>query len=100
MRAKLVATSCDCMGYTTYVFEDLEYRDYDYKYIMCVRFPNWNQSPISINDIGFVTVRYVQAGIDKWYNGDSFDTYKYTNIIFMKFINEKPMIDNLEINVD
>jgi hypothetical protein len=67
---------------------------------MCVLFPNWEQASFEYEDIGYVTVKYVREGIDKWFDGKDFNTYKYTNIIFMKFINEKPMIDNLEINVD
>ena len=29
--AKLIATSNDGMGYINYVFEDLDFKDYDYK---------------------------------------------------------------------
>lgn len=98
--AKLVASSSDGMGYINYVFEDLEFQNYDYKYVMCVRFPNWEQPRISINDVGYVTMRYVQEGIDKWYDGKDFNTYKYTNIVFMKFIPEKPEIETTEIILD
>lgn len=90
--AKLVTSYKDGMGYINYVFEDLEFKDYDYKYIMCVRFPNWDQSNFNIGDIGYVTVRYVREGIDKWYDGNEFITYKYTNIIFLKFIPEHEKI--------
>jgi hypothetical protein len=34
--AKLVAKIDDGMGYINYVFEDLEFQDYDYKYFMCI----------------------------------------------------------------
>lgn len=88
------------MGYTNYVFKDLEYTNYDYQYIMCVRFPNWEQAAFDIGDEGFVTIRYVQEGVDKWFDGEGFNTYKYTNIIFLKFIHLKPEIKQPEIIVD
>jgi hypothetical protein len=88
------------MGYTNYVFEDLEFTDYDYKYIMCVRFPNWNQTSFDYGDIGYVTVSYVREGIDTWYDGKEFIPYKYTNLVFLKFIHEKPEISVSEIKLD
>ena len=88
------------MGYTNYVFKDLEYTNYDYQYIMCVRFPNWEQTTFDIGDEGFVTIRYVQEGVDKWFDGEGFNTYKYTNIIFLKFIHLKPETRQPEIIVD
>lgn len=97
---KLKEEDCDPMGYITYVFECLDYTDLDKKYIMCVRFPNWNQSPINKEDIGYLSVRYVRAGIDKWYDGKDLIAYKYTNIIFLKFISEKEKISNDNIVVD
>lgn len=87
----------DSFGYTTYVFERLEYENLDNKYIMCVQFPNWNQYCIEKGDIGFLTVKYVLEGIDKWFDGNDFIPYNNTNIIFMKFVREKldklPIID-------
>lgn len=97
---KLLAEHYDILGYTNYVFEDLEYKDYDYKYIMCVKFPNWNQSKIYLNDEGFVTVRYIREGVDKWFDGNNFISYKYTNIMFLKFIPLKPEINPSEIILD
>ena len=88
------------MGYINYVFEDLEFKNYDYKYIMCVRFPNWNQSAFNLNEEGFITIRYVKEGVDKWFDGTNFNTYKYTNIIFMKFIPIKEQITPSEIILD
>lgn len=99
-RAKLVAKITDSLGYTSYVFENLEYTDEDYKYFMCVRFPNWNQGSINLEDIGYVTVKYVKGGIDKWYDGHEFITYKYTNIIFLSFIQEKKKVTINSIKVD
>lgn len=89
---KFLASCADGLGYINYVFENLEFQDYDYQYLMCVRFPNWDQAIFNIGDVGYVTVKYVREGIDKWYDGNEFVTYKYTNIIFLKFIPEKEKI--------
>lgn len=89
---KFLASCADGLGYINYVFENLEFQDYDYQYLMCVRFPNWDQAAFNIGDVGYVTVKYVREGIDKWYDGNEFVTYKYTNIIFLKFIPEKEKI--------
>jgi hypothetical protein len=99
-KAKLLARNTDSMGYTTYVFERFEFDDLDCKYVMCVRYPNWNQNYIAINDIGFLTVRYVEAGIDKWFDGKDFVPYNYTAIAFLKFIHEKQEIEDENIVVD
>lgn len=91
--AKLKAVYQDIGGYITYVFENLEFKDYEYQYIMCVQFPNWNQDPIEIGDIGYVNVRYVKEGISQWYDGEKMNVYKYTNVIFLKFIKEQEPVD-------
>lgn len=83
----------DIGDYITYVFENLNFKDYDYQYIMCVQFPNWNQDPIEIGDIGYVNVRYVKEGISQWYDGEKMNVYKYTNVIFLKFIKEQEQVD-------
>lgn len=95
---KLVAQQSDSSGYINYVFENLNYTDELNQFIMCVRFPNWDQAYFQLEDIGYVKVKYVQAGIDKWYDGEEFIPYKDTNIIFMKFIHEK--VSQKEIFVD
>ena len=102
LHVKFVAECTDGMGYTNYVFEDLEYQDNDYKYVMCVRFPNWNQATFKLDDEGYVTVRYVREGIDKWYDKDTkeFQVYNNDNIIFLKFIPEKPEVKPTEIILD
>lgn len=84
------------MNYTTYVFQDLE----NYEYIMCVMFPNWEQSYINLDDEGYVTVKYVEAGVDKWYDGTNFIPYKYTNIIFLKFVKKEDKVDLKNITLD
>ena len=93
LHAKLKAVYQDIGGYITYVFENLDFKDYDYQYIMCVQFPNWNQDPIEIGDIGYVNVRYVKEGISQWYDGEKMNVYKYTNVIFLKFIKEQEPVD-------
>lgn len=90
---KLNAKAIDIGGYITYVFENLNYKAYDTQYIMCVQFPNWNQSEIEIGDIGYVNVRYVEEGISKWYDGEKMNVYKYTNVVFLKFVKEPEQIN-------
>ena len=91
---KLKAKYLDFGNYITYVFENLEYKDYDTQYIMCVQFPNWEQSDIQIDEIGFVTIRYVKEGVSQWYDGEKMNVYKYTNIVFLKFIKEPNKVNN------
>ena len=99
LHVKLNAKYIDIGDYTTYVFENLDYKDYDSQYIMCVQFPNWNQSPIEIGDIGYVNIRYVKEGISQWFDGEKMNVYKYTNVVFLKFIKEQEQI-NREFLVD
>ena len=88
------------LGYKSYVFENLNYQDYDYQFITAVRFPNWESPPIKDGEIGYVVLRYVREGIDQWYNGEELVFFNDTNIIFMKFIPEKPAVDMTEIILD
>ena len=99
LHAKLIAESRDLGDYTTYVFENLDSKTYEDQYIMCVKFPNWNQAEINIEDVGFVHVRYVTEGISQWYDGEKMNVYKYTNIIFLKFVKEPEKI-NKEFVID
>ena len=91
IHAKLEVLYEDLCGYTTYVFRDLE----SDRYIMCVKFPNWNQSVINIGDTGFLRVRYVEEGKDEWYDGTDLIKYKNTDIIFLKFVHEKSKINDI-----
>lgn len=99
-RVKFLAESMDCMNYRSYVFENLDYTCCENHYIMCVRFPNWSQTTFNIGDVGYLNVRYVEAGVDKWFDGKDFNSYRYTNVIFMKFILEKPMVITSEVILD
>ena len=93
MYVVLKAKNIDIGGYITYVFENLNQTDYNSKYLMCVQFPNWNQTEINIGDIGYVNARYVKEGISQWYDGEKMQVYKYTNVVFLKFIKEPEKVD-------
>lgn len=93
LHVKLVAKAMDIGNYITYVFENLNWKDYDMQYIMCVQFPNWNQSEITIGDVGYVNVRYVKEGISQWYDGEKMNVYKYTNVVFLKFVKEQEIVN-------
>ena len=95
----LKAKNIDIGGYITYVFENLNQTDYNSKYLMCVQFPNWNQTEINIGDVGYVNVRYVKEGISQWYDGEKMQVYKYTNVVFLKFIKEPEKV-NKEFLID
>ena len=94
LHGKLVAKNIDIGNYITYVFENLEATTYEDKYIMCVQFPNWNHEEIQLEEEGFVNIRYVKEGISQWYDGNKMNYYKYTNIIFLKFIKKQEQINN------
>ena len=92
----------ESLGYISYVFENLNFQDYDYHYITAVRFPNWDCGNIKVGEKGYVLVKYVQEGKDEWYDKESkeFNKYVDTNIIFLKFIPEKPEVTPTEIILD
>ena len=94
VHAQLEVMYEDMFGYITYVFKEV---DSD-RYVMCVRFPNWNQSVINIGDSGFLKVRYVEEGKDEWFDGTNFIKYKNTDVIFLKFIHEKSKINDIIID--
>lgn len=99
LRVQLKAKNIDIGGYITYVFENLNFQTYENQYIMCVQFPNWNQAEICIGDVGYVNVRYVKEGISQWYDGEKMNVYKYTNVVFLKFVKEPEKV-NKEILID
>lgn len=92
---ELKALQSDSLGYVNYVFENLEDSNVWTKYIWCVRYPNWQCRDLNITDKGYLTYELHNAGIDKWYNGDSFVYFKTTHYQFINFI-DKPT--NNEIN--
>lgn len=87
-KVKLLVQQQESMGYITYVFENLDYKNEDDKYLMCTRFPNWEHRDLSEEEIGYVRIIFVEAGIDKWYDGTTFNNYNYTNYIFSKFVKD------------
>jgi hypothetical protein len=86
---KLLVSNEDSFGYITYVFENIETTDLYEKYIMCIRYPNWQQGTININEIGYLQYEEVRAGIDKWFDGQTMVAYKYNAIQFIKFVAKK-----------
>jgi hypothetical protein len=99
LRVQLKSKNIDLGGYITYVFENLNFQTYENQYVMCVQFPNWNQSEIRVGDVGYVNVRYVKEGISQWYDGEKMHVYKYTNVVFLKFVKEPEKV-NKEILID
>lgn len=88
--AKLVASEQDYWGYTTYVFECLEkYAIENSKYIMCIRYPNWDHRKIELEEVGYLNCVEIRAGIDTWFDGEKMVPYKYNGTQFIKFV-EKP----------
>lgn len=92
-KAKLLTQSIDFEGYTTYVFVDLDAKTN--RYIMCVRFPNWNTDAIQNGDIGFLSYKTIEGGKDKFFNQETsqFEVYKYNDIHFLNFIKENQTQD-------
>jgi hypothetical protein len=88
--AKLVAIRRDY--YTVYVFKLVE----DGTYLMCTRLPNWNVPEIKVGDVGFLNYNVVKAG-DSYYNPntDSTETYKYSNLYFINFINKTDITNDI-----
>jgi hypothetical protein len=93
IHTKLVDYNIDINGYITYVFLNLEYTDWTNKYIMCVRYPNWDQAPFKLGEKGYLTYDEVEGGVDKYFDrmDSTFKVYNFTNIIFNKFVKE---VDN------
>lgn len=96
LHGKLIELKDDC-GYITYVFENIEATTIFDKYLMCVRFPNWNCPHLKKGDIGFVKYKPVVAGVDKWYDDitNTFIPYKFTDIHFINFVFDKPPEDKI-----
>lgn len=93
---KLLVQETDAFGYTTYVFECLEdYMIRQTKYIMCIRYPNWEHRQLQIGEEGYLDFVEVRAGIDSWFDGTAMVPYKYDAIQFIKFI-VKPKTEDHE----
>jgi len=87
IHAKLIAKQEDSMGYTNYVFRDVDNVE-ERIYISCTRLPNWNCSNIELGDVGYLTTREVKAGEDTWYDGENNNPYKYNAVYFHLFIDD------------
>ena len=90
---QLVAREYELGGYILYVFKNLDCHSWDFEYIMCTQFPNWNQKEIEVLAKGYVSVRYVKEGISQWYDGEKMNAYKNTNVVFLKFVKEPEKLD-------
>ena len=84
--SKLLAKLDEGLGYTTYVFQNLEESGWDRKYCMVTRCPNWDHRVINIGEEGYLTYEDHIAGDSKWFDGQNFQFYRYTMSQFMKFI--------------
>lgn len=102
-KAKLLSQMRDSFGYTTYGFMLTDTDDVkllETKYVICVRYPNWNHKQIKNGDIGILHFVEITAGIDKWFDGKGFNPYRYNNWQFMKFIPEQEEHADQSIIVD
>lgn len=86
---KVLEKENDICGYHTLVFENLDTKSFDSRYLMVVVFPNWMSYIPEKGEIGYLTYKTVIEGVDKWYDGKDFIPYNYTNIIFIKFVLKK-----------
>ena len=86
-------------GYVWHIFRNLEPINPDTMYIACIEFPNWTKDSFITGDKGYLTVKYVQQGVDKWFDGKNLIPYNYDNIIFLVFKHEQRMITE-EIMLD
>lgn len=89
VKATLVAQQKDECGYITYGFKLVEDKDIEIvgsQYAVCVRFPNWNAASMKIGDSGILHFVEITAGTDKWFDGNNFNSYRYNNWQFIKFM--------------
>ena len=61
-------------------------------YIACIEFPNWTKDSFITGDKGYLTVKYVEQGVDKWFDGKDLIPYNYDNVIFLVIKHEQRMI--------
>lgn len=94
IKAKLLESRPDFGGYQVYVFENLDSIKWHERYVMTVRYPNWQTANLRKGDIGFLNFKVVHAG-DKWWdkNANQFNYYKQSNIVFQDFVRDAPPVD-------
>lgn len=88
-RGKLLSKRDDF--YSTYIFQNLDEPENSLlHYVSTVRPPNWTAPIPQIDDVGFITCEYVNAG-EQYYqrNTGNVETYKYTTCYFLNFIKEQ-----------
>lgn len=88
---KLLTYQIDPGDYVIYVFRNLDSSNSLEKYIMCTKHPNWQSKPISIGEEGYLKIKEIEAGKDKWYDTNSGQSiaYKYDGVQFFDFILDK-----------
>ena len=86
-------------GYVWHIFRNLEPINPDTMYIACIEFPNWTKDSFITGDKGYLTVKYVEQGVDKWFDGKDLIPYNYDNVIFLVFKHEQRMVTE-EIMLD
>ena len=100
IKCKLVAKEQDILNYQTLVFQSLEINcPFGHSYCMVVVFPNWQSRIPEIDEIGYLMYDEVEGGIDTYYNRctDAVVKYNFSNLIFKKFVKEKPDNSNKDI---
>lgn len=87
IKAKLVEYVEDFGGYISYVFQNLESDRWDNKYMLCIRYPNWDHPDIPLDKEGYLTFTTIYCG-EKYYEPRTGETkiYTYTHNRFDKFI--------------
>jgi len=89
LHAKMVAKQDDF--YPLMVFQNLDERDNSLlRYITVTLLPNWNGKLPELNEVGFLSCEYVDAG-EEYYQrrtGNK-EQYKYTSCYFLNFIKER-----------
>lgn len=95
---KLITEQDEIGGYKVYVFENLDYTDWYDKYIMCVRYPNWDAPDIKIDEEGYLSFTEIIPG-NQYFNVKTrqTDVFLYSHIRFNKFVRlkEKVKLDNV-----
>ena len=92
--AQLVASTTDSLGYITYIFKSLEDDVAALsKYVMCIRYPNWEHKNIELGEIGYLNFVEIRAGVDTCFDGNKMIPYNYNNIQFIKFIIKPKSLD-------
>ena len=86
-------------GYVWHIFKNLEPINPDTMSIACIEFPNWTKDSFITGDKGYLTVKYVEQGVDKWFDRKNLIPYNYDNVIFLVFKHEQRMVTE-EIMLD